>query len=183
MNEIQFQPIEPKRLAFELRGIGKDHRSIQMELNRAAFEVESYGEHIAALEAELAQWRNVTDRKDPEDCRAGIKVLYDNWQTALTELAKVRVELANWKAGGSQGTIAKWRQDSQELAKVKADYAALQASCDTAALVLAELNAERDAAVAAWECAKRQNAHDMLLSGDEIHKYDAAIYAARKEGA
>ena len=41
---------------------------------------------------------------------------------------------------------------------------------------------ERDAAAAAWECAKRQNAHDMLLSGDEIHQHDAAIDAARKEG-
>ena len=40
---------------------------------------------------------------------------------------------------------------------------------------LAKVKAERDAAVAAWECAKRQNAHDMLLSGDEIHQHDAAI--------
>ena len=44
------------------------------------------------------------------------------------------------------------------------------------------LQAERDALRKAWECAKRQNAHDMLLSGDEIHQHDAAIDAARKEG-
>lgn len=44
---------------------------------------------------------------------------------------------------------------------------------------LARVREERDALRAAWECAKRQNAHDMLLSGDEIHQHDAAIQQAR----
>ena len=44
---------------------------------------------------------------------------------------------------------------------------------------LAKVREERDALRAAWECAKRQNAHDMLLSGDEIHQHDATIQQAR----
>lgn len=46
-------------------------------------------------------------------------------------------------------------------------------------LPLAEARAECAALRAAWETAKKQNAHDMLLSGDEIHQHDAAIYQAR----
>lgn len=40
------------------------------------------------------------------------------------------------------------------------------------------LKAERDALRAAWETAKRQNSHDMLLSGDEIHQHNEAIWIA-----
>lgn len=46
-------------------------------------------------------------------------------------------------------------------------------------LPLAPLMAERDALRAAWETAKRQNSHDMLLSGDEIHQHNEAIWIAR----
>jgi len=45
-------------------------------------------------------------------------------------------------------------------------------------LPLATLMAERDALRAAWETAKRQNSHDMLLSGDEIHQHNEAIWIA-----
>mgnify|MGYP000107713080 CR=1 FL=1 len=45
---------------------------------------------------------------------------------------------------------------------------------------LAAAQAERDALTKAWNCAKQQNAHDMLLSGDEIHQHDAAITKARE---
>lgn len=43
---------------------------------------------------------------------------------------------------------------------------------------LAAAQAERDALRAAWETAKRQNSHDMLLSGDEIHQHNEAIWIA-----
>lgn len=44
---------------------------------------------------------------------------------------------------------------------------------------LAALLEERYALQIAWETAKKQNAHDMLLSGDEIHMHDEAINRAR----
>lgn len=66
-------------------------------------------ERVAALEAQVAGNAKLIAR------------LTETAAEAEAELAKVRVELANWKSGGSQGTIAKWRQDSQELARVKAE--------------------------------------------------------------
>lgn len=43
---------------------------------------------------------------------------------------------------------------------------------------LAALLEERYALQIAWETAKKQNSHDMLLSGDEIHIHDEAIRKA-----
>lgn len=62
-----------------------------------------------------------------------------------------------------------------DLSETKAFVAALQG---LHAGDVETLKAERDALRAAWETAKRQNSHDMLLSGDEIHQHNEAIWIA-----
>jgi len=73
------------------------------------------------------------------------------------------------------------------IVKQKTDLAAAQAELQRMTIKWAPVAIERDEARAeaaalraAWETARRQNAHDMLLSGDEIHQHDAAIAATRK---
>lgn len=70
-----------------------------------------------------------------------------------------------------------------EIYNLKADKSQTLMEAERAMAQIREVNlkmwAERDALRKAWECAKRQNAHDMLLSGDEIHQHDAAIQQAR----
>ena len=71
-----------------------------------------------------------------------------------------------------EADLTKVREERDNWITMESNTAQRHAETLTA---LATVKAERDAAVAAWECAKRQNAHDMLLSGDEIHQHDAAI--------
>ncbi len=55
-------------------------------------QVSKLGDRLAALRAEVERWRNVTARKDPDDCAAGIKELFDRWKKAEAELAAARAD-------------------------------------------------------------------------------------------
>lgn len=60
-----------------LRG---DVLRIQQERDELIAALPTLKAKLAAAEAELERWRNVTARRDPDDCAVGIKTLYDNWQ-------------------------------------------------------------------------------------------------------
>ena len=60
---------------------------------------------LAATEAQIERWRNVTARRDPDDCAAGIKELYGNWQrekearaTADRERDAAMKDAERWRA-------------------------------------------------------------------------------------
>ena len=119
---------------------------------------------IAALEAELAKVKGYATTLATSMHRQHYAETAPNWQP-LDDVLGLLTQIDNMYAG--------LRND---LAVAEAENKRL------VGMPLAQVKAERDALRKAWECAKRQNAHDMLLSGDEIHQHDAAIDAARKEG-
>ena len=111
---------------------------------------------------EIARWRNVTARADPDDCAAGIKELYGRWKDAEAELHKANIDSANMMAECSDLSVdvekyrqeiaalrlavkddAQWAQENERLTRELDRVKAQLTSEITAAL------AERDAAIGA----------------------------------
>jgi len=92
-----------------------DVMRMQQQRDEAIAAADGLRAKLAAAEAELERWRNVTARADPDDCAVGIKTLYDNWQrekearaTAKRERDEARAEVAE-----ADGVIAVWRRRTE----------------------------------------------------------------------
>ena len=118
-------------------------------------------DRIAALERDLAAAQSYATTLAVSMHKQHYAEAAPNWQP-LPDLVGLLTQIDNMYAG---------LRNDLEAAEVE--------NKRLVGLPLASLLEERYALQIAWETAKKQNSHDMLLSGDEIHMHDAAINQAR----
>lgn len=61
------------------------HRLRQVDSFGCAQDVSDAAAALREQRDKIARWQAVTARKDPDDCAAGIKQLFDNWKRAEAE--------------------------------------------------------------------------------------------------
>lgn len=85
--------IEPKRLAFELRGIGRDHPTLQIEMNRAAWNVEAYADHAAEV-ARLTRQIGIYQQREQDEV-TNLAGRDEQIVELMAEVARLKIRLSD----------------------------------------------------------------------------------------